>query len=147
MKDVPHTLRTHPLWKGTYELIEFMYGRIDEIIENFPNEKWATATKLRSSANDSLFYVAQCVSGTSSDGAEYDWSNARKSLFSLQTMYVFAGKQKFLELDPEIVVKIDELIQMVDTGIKTSRKEAEDKSKKELEPWLEKYRLWQQMQD
>jgi len=145
--NLPNKLRTNPLWKGTYELVEFIYGKIDEIIDNFPDEKWATATKLRNSANDSLFYVAQCVSGSSSDGAEYDWSNARRSLFSLQTMYLFAGKQKFLELDPEVVVKIDELLQKVDEGIKSSKKEAESNAKKELEPWLEKYKLWQKMQD
>lgn len=39
----------------TSELVEYDYGKIDELIDNFPDEKWATAPKLRNSANDSLF--------------------------------------------------------------------------------------------
>lgn len=147
MKDVPNKLRTNPLWKDTYELVEYIYGKIDEIIDNFPDEKWTTAAKLRNSANDSLFYIAQSIGNIATDGAEYDWSNARKSLFALQTMYIFAGKQKFVQLDPEIIVKIDELLKKIDSGTETSKKEAERKTKKELEPWLEKYHLWKEMQD
>ncbi|HSW80039.1 MAG TPA: four helix bundle protein [Candidatus Saccharimonadales bacterium] len=146
MKGVPNKLRANPLWKDTYELVVYIYDKIDEILDNFPDEKWTTAIKLRNSANDSLFYVAQSVGNTIAEGAEYDWGNARKSLFALQTMYVFAGKRKFIQLDPEVVVKIDELLEKIDTGIETSKKEADNKTKKELEPWLEKYRLWKEMQ-
>ncbi len=146
MKDIPNELRKNSLWKGTYELVVHIYGKVEEIIDNFPDEKWTTATKLRNSANDSLFYVAQSIGNSTIDGADYDWSNARKNLFSLQTMYIFAGKQKFLELDPEIVVKIDKLLNEVDASIAISKKEAENKTRKELKSWLEKYRLWKEMQ-
>ena len=61
-------------------------------------------------------------------------------------MYIFACKQKFLELDPEIVVKIDKLLKEINANIATVKKEAENKAKKELEPWLEKYSLWKEMQ-
>lgn len=147
MKEVPNKLRTNPLWKDAYALVEYIYGKIDEIVDNFPDEKWTTISKLRNSANDSLFYIAQSIGNAATDGAEYDWSNARKSLFALQTMYIFAGKQKFLKLDPDIVIRIDRLLEKIDAGFEISKREVERKTKKELEPWLEKYRLWKEMQD
>lgn len=147
MKDVPSKLRLNPLWQDVYELVVHIYGKIDEIMDNFPDEKWTTASKLRNSANDSLFYIAQSIGNTSIEAAEYDWSNSRKSIFALQTMYIFAGKQKFLELDPDIVVRIDKILEKIDSSIEASKKEVERKNKKELEPWLEKYRLWKEMQN
>ncbi len=77
---------------------------------------------------------------------EYDWNYARKYLFSLQSMYIFATKQKFLELEPEIIVKIDKLLREIEVQIKQSKRKEEERNKKELERWLEKYRLWQKIQ-
>jgi len=62
-------------------------------------------------------------------------------------MYTFAAKQKFLELEPEIIVKIDSLLEEIDKKIASSKKETQNKNKEELEPWLEKYRLWQKMNE
>lgn len=50
----------------------------------------------------------------------YDWSNVRKHLFSLQAMYIFAGKQHFFALDPDIVIRIDKLIQQADENVVTA---------------------------
>lgn len=38
------------------------------------------------------------------------------------------------------------MLEGVDASIVKSKKEAENKTKKELEPWLEKYRLWKEIQ-
>lgn len=147
MKDMPNKQRSDPLWKDVLALAEHIYSAANEIIDNFPDEKWNTANKLRNAANDSLFYVAQATGNTAMEGAEYDWNSARKNLFALQTMYIFAGKQKFLDLDPDIIIKIDKLLAKVDESIAVSKKAADLKDKKALKPWLEKYRLWQEMQD
>jgi hypothetical protein len=61
-------------------------------------------------------------------------------------MYVFAHKQKFISLNPEIVVKIDELLTKVDEEIVKAKKEAKEKSEKDMKPWLKKYQLWKEMQ-
>ena len=111
------TLRENPIWKETYEIVEAVYGQLDKLIEDFPEEKWATASKLRNAANDSLYYISQAVGNALIETSSYDWSNARKHLFSLQSMYIFATKQKFLAIEPQLIVRIDNLIQQIDTNI------------------------------
>lgn len=147
MSNTTKKLRENPVWKETYAIVEFIYSKVDEIVANNPDEKWATATKLRNSANDSMFYVSQAVGSAEANAREYDWNGARKNLFAVQTMYIFATKQKLLELEPEMVVRIDRLIESVDSELIKTKKDTEVKRKKEMEPWLEKYRIWQQMQD
>jgi hypothetical protein len=146
MKDVPSKIRNDKLWKDVYILVENIYSKIGDLISDFPDEQWATASKLRNSANDSLFYTSQAVGSASPETSLYDWNNARKNLFSLQSMYTFAAKQKFFELEPEIIVKIDDLLEMIDEKISESKKETEKRNEEELKPWLEKYRIWQKIQ-
>jgi hypothetical protein len=43
------------LWQDVYKLVERIYSKIDDLIANFPTEERTTASKLRNSANDSLF--------------------------------------------------------------------------------------------
>ena len=128
-------------------MVQIIYDKIDDLIAHFPSEEWTTASKLRNSANDSLFYTSQAVGNVAPEASKYDLSNARKNLFTLQSMYTFATKQKFLELEPELIVRIDWALTEIDKRIAESDKEMKKKNKEELEPWLEKYRLWQNTQD
>jgi predicted ATP-binding protein involved in virulence len=146
MKDVPAKIRSDKLWKDVYELVVSIYGKISDLIADFPDEEWATASKLRNSANDSLFYTSQAIGNSSAEASLFDWNNARKNLFSLQSMYTFAGKQKFLELEPDVIVRIDDMLEEIDKRITEAKKEVQMRNKEELEPWLEKYRIWQEMQ-
>jgi len=133
------------LWKEANAIAEYMYGRLEDF-EQTPDEKWNTERKIRNAANDTIFFVAQAVGNFLPDAAEYDWNNARKNLFALRTMYVFAHKQKFISLNPEIVVKIDALLASIDGEIATVQKEIVKKAEKDMKPWLEKYRLWKDME-
>jgi site-specific recombinase XerD len=133
------------LWKEANSIAEYMYGRLREL-EHIPDEKWNTERKIRNAANDMVFFIAQAVGNFLPDAAEYDWNNARKNLFALRTMYTFAYKQKFISLDPEIVVKIDGLLTSIDEEIVNTKKEIEEKSDKDMKPWLKKYQLWKEMQ-
>ena len=147
MKSTPKKIRDDVFWQSVYKLVERIYNKIDDLIADFPAEEWLTANKLRCSANDSLFYISQVVGSVAPETSKYDLNNARKYLFTLQSMYTFASKQKFLELEPEIIVEIDNILHEIDKRVKNSDTEAEKKNKEELEPWMEKYRLWQKMQD
>jgi hypothetical protein len=138
-------LTDNTIWKQATSIAEHMYGKLDEF-GHVPDEKWNSERKLRNAANDVMFFVAQAVGSSMPDAAEYDWNNARKNLFALRTVYTFAHKQKFITLEPEIVVKIDALLAGIDGEIANTKREIEKKSKKDMEPWLEKYRLWKEMQ-
>jgi hypothetical protein len=61
-------------------------------------------------------------------------------------MYTFAGKQKFLELEPDVIIRIDDMLAEIDQRITGANTEMQMRNKEELEPWLEKYRIWQEMQ-
>jgi len=130
-------LRDNPIWKDTFKLTEYIYEVNQEIIDNDPEEKWGSASKLRYAADDALFYVAQAVGGIP-EYADYDWSNAKKHLFTLQTLYLFSHKQKLFDLDPEIVMLLDELILTTAKEIEKSKKAAEEKSQKDIEKAIEK---------
>lgn len=147
MNSTINKIREDMFWQSVYKLVVHIYGKFDDLIANFPNEEWATASKLRNSANDSLFYVSQVVGNAAPELSRYDLNNARKNLFTLQSMYIFAAKQKFLDLEPELVVETDKILTEIDKRIKATDEATKEKNKEELEPWLEKYRLWQKMQD
>jgi hypothetical protein len=147
MNNIPKKIRDDVLWQNVYKLVEHIYSKIDDLIINFPTEEWTTASKIRNSANDSLFYISQAIGNVAPEAGKYDLSNARKSLFTLQSMYTFAAKQKFLDLEPELIVKLDRILAEVDERIDLGDRELKKKNKEELELWLEKYRLWQKMQD
>jgi site-specific recombinase XerD len=138
-------LTENPLWKAANVLAEYMYSKLDDF-EQFPDEKWNTERKIRNAANDVIFFIAQAAGNALPDAAEYDWNNARKNLFALRTMYTFAHKQKFVTVDPDIIVKIDGLLANIDNEIGNTKREIEKKSKEDIKPWLEKYQLWKEMQ-
>ncbi len=146
MKRIPAKVRSDRLWQDVYQLVESMYDIVYSLVDEYPDEQWTTASRLRSAANDSIFYVSQAVGSAKIDASQYDWNSARKSLFTLQSMYTFAAKQQFFKLEPELVVKIDELISLVDIRLDEGVKEEAIQRKKELEPWLEKYRIWQEIE-
>ncbi len=146
MKSVSKKIREDELWQSVYGVVQHIYGKIDRLIDSFPNEEWTTASKLRESANDSLFYVSQAVGSAVPESDIYDLNTARKNLFTLQSMYTFAAKQKLIELEPELIVTIDKILIEIDARIATSKKESRQKRDEDLEPWLEKYQLWQKMQ-
>lgn len=147
MSKVPSKMRSNKLWKDVYDLAEHVYEKINDLVVNFPEEKWTTANKLRISANDSLFYLSQAIGNIRAESSLYDWVNARKNLFSLQTIYIFAAKQKFFELEAEVIVSIDAVLKQVDQKIEQAERAVDTQNKQDLEPWLEKYRIWQKIQD
>lgn len=147
MNNIPKKIRDDSLWQDVYKLVQKIYSQIDTLVVDFPDEQWTTASKLRNSANDGFFNVSQVVGSASSEMDKYDLNAARKNIFSLQAMYMLAAKNKFLVLQPELVVSMDAILAEIDIRIAASDREIELQRQKELEPWMQKYKLWQKMQD
>lgn len=147
MSRVSKKLRDDPLWRDVFAIAQTVYGKLDDIITNYPEEEWNTASKLRNAANDSMFFVSQALGNKLVSNAAYDWNEAHKHLFSLQATYLFATKQKFFELDPDVIVMLDNALERVSKQVDVSEKAADKDKQEDLEPWLEKYRIWQKMQD
>ncbi len=128
-----------------YALADYMYDRQVEITAKFPDERWVTVAKLRNTANDAMFYISLAIGSSHLYAAAFEWNSARKYIFAMQTEYMFAGKQKLLDTEPEIMKRIDNLLQEVDTQLAASEEASKEKDRKDLEPWLEKHRLWKEI--
>ena len=140
------SLRTDPMWKELFSLAKYVYDELEKEPNDFPEgEEWNTKSKLRNAVNDSVYSVAKALGNWSKGGAEYEWNGARKSLAGLLSMYVLAGKRHFLNLDPEIVVRIETLISQCGQQVVAEREAAKLREQEELEPWMEKYRIYEKL--
>ncbi len=137
-------LEVHPIWKEANDLAEYIYAKLADFPED---EKWHSQLKLRTAVTELIFYVAQAVGSCLPLSAQYDWANSRKYAAALKTMYRFVGRQKFIKLDPEIMVRLEKLVQDIDKEIIKSADQDEQQYqrnyKKDMKPWLEKHAIWQ----
>jgi hypothetical protein len=138
----PGKLEDDALWREACDLAEFMYGKLDD----FPqDEKWNSAVKLRNAANDLMFVIGQASGSANPIGAEYEWGNARKYASGLKTIYRFTGRQKFIDFDPSIMVRLDKLIEQIDKQFDKGEKRSEAYWQKDINDWHKKYKLWKKM--
>ena len=138
-------MKNNPYLTEASNVAEQMYRIADEIENREPDEKWRTVSKLKNSANDAYFYIAQVAGAGKAQSFEFDCVNARKYMNTLKSMYVFASKQDLVELEPELVVRIERLIAIIDDEQISSQQQIKSKTDEELKPWLEKYRIWQKI--
>jgi hypothetical protein len=135
-------LEDDPIWKEACALAEYMYAHLHTLPEE---EKWETQHKLRGSANDMMYYTSQAIGLGWLQGATYEWSQVRKFANALKAMCRFAGRQGMLELEPDIMVRLDAFIKQVDQKFSAALKETEATNKEEMEDWRKQYVMWQQM--
>lgn len=138
-------MKENPLLSEASDIAQAMYRIADSIETEQLDEKWRTASKLKNAANDSYFYVAQVTGGGKNQALEFDCISARKHLNTLRAMYAFASKEQMVEIDPELVLKIDKLVAQIDAEQEAGQKEMKRKTDVELKPWFEKYRIWQKI--
>ena len=93
-----------------------------------------------------MFSVAQAVGNSSPSATEYDWGQARRSASALKTMYRFAGRQKFVELDPNIMVRLDKIIYDISIGSDEAYSRSEDFSREEFKIWLKKLEIQKELE-
>jgi len=117
-------IRDDPRWKQGYELAQHMYDLLEELVQSHPEERWVTHNKIRVATSDMLFCLSLAISNDNPENAIYDWMNARKCLFALQAMYMFACKQRFLDVEPDIVLQIDTMLKAYETKIAVLRQES-----------------------
>ena len=145
MKDQAAPLRANSLWKEMYSLAEYMYGTLEGVIAKFPDERYITVNRIRSATNESMFYLSEAVGSSLPYTNEFEWNMARKNLFAVQTEYMLADKLNFLKADPKIVKRIDSLLEEIGRQVDISKKASKEHDREDLEPWLEKYRLWREI--
>jgi site-specific recombinase XerD len=90
--------------------------------------------------------VAQIAGAGESQSTEFDCMSAKKYLSTIKSLYVFASKQHLIDLDPSLVVQIDNAIETISSELVASEQERTRRSEADMAPWLEKYRIWQKIQ-
>lgn len=132
----------NPLWNEVNDLAEYMYGKAAEIPSD---EEWRTIYKLKIASIDLLFYAAQALGCVSPATAQFEWVNARKQAVALKAIYRFAGRQKFIVLEPEVMVRLDKLIEQIDTALAADKAKTDVQEEEDLKPWLKKYEIWKKI--
>ena len=135
-----------PLWKEANDIAEYMYG----LLPDFPaEEEWHTRVKLHNNSVDFIFWAGLALGNVNPTGREFDWGNFYKYTVSLKTMYRFAGRQRFIKLDPAMMVRLDKLQEQITAQIEQSYAQNEDyrrtESEKDLKPWQERYEIWKKL--
>ena len=126
------------------DLAKFFYG----ILADFPeDEKWNSVIKIRNSATDLLYYIAQAVGNGSPTTHEYDWGNVRKHALSLKTLYRFAHKQDFVTVDPDIMVRIDKLLKDIDKSRQQAYQQTKNYNEREDKRWRDRYETWKKTEE
>lgn len=138
--------KDNPILNQATELVKYIYDEVLDLFGEFDMEKYDTESKIRRSANDVMFFVAQAAGSRAIETSKYDWNNARKNLVALRAMYIFSDK-RFFELEPSIVVKMDKLIAEIDKEIDKSENENKRKIDEDLEPWRKKYNIWKKISE
>jgi site-specific recombinase XerD len=134
------------LLEDASEIASAMYEAASTIEITDLDEKWRTVSKLKSAAIDAYFYVAQIAGAGESQSTEFDCMSAKKYLSTIKSLYVFASKQHLIDLDPSLVVQIDNAVETISAELVASEQERTRRSEADMAPWLEKYRIWQKIQ-
>lgn len=131
------------LWHEASDIAEYVYGKLHELPDE---EKWQTGARLRSEANGLMYFTACAVGSAAAASQESDWGYVRRAATALRVVYRFACRQKFLTLDPEIMVRLDALLKQADAAIAESRQRLEEEDRKDFEHWHKKYELARKVQ-
>jgi len=121
-----------PLLKEASDLAEYIYGILHDLPEE---ERWNTEAKLRQAANDLMFHTALAIGNASPSNNEFDWGYVRKDAYALKVMYRFAARQKFLQLEPEIMIRLRAFIKAVNKKSQEAYRQTETKNKLDFERW------------
>lgn len=134
-------LEDEPLWVEANALAEFVYALLPELPED---EKWDTALKLRTAANNLIFSTAEALGNGGPSTMEYEWGDVRKYASALKTMYRFAGRQEFIDFDPSIMVRLNKFLTAVGEELSQAYERTAKSNADELEAWRDRYALWKQ---
>ena len=66
---------------------------------------------------------------------------------ALKTIYRFASRQGFIDLEPEIMVRMDKLMEQIQRELAKAGKKTKANEEHQLDLWREQYKLWRKMND
>jgi len=100
-----------PLWKSASRITNAAYTKLDGFGDD---EKWFTPSRLRQHASSLTDEVAMAAGSLDPRDVQHFLGHARKDLFGIKSVYKMAHDNKLIEIDPEQMVLIDELVRKID---------------------------------
>lgn len=113
-------LESNELWKLTTQITEECY----ELLGNLPEEeKWGMQAKMRARAFEAGNDVAESVGSIDPRDVKWHLGLARRDLFGLKNTVRLAFNTGYLDVSPDLIVKIDKAIALVDKEIQKATKD------------------------
>jgi four helix bundle protein len=107
-------LEQSQLWKLASELAEFFYSELTQLPEE---EKWGMQSKLRQRSFELTSDIAEAVGSIDPRDKAHAYGLSRRSLFGIKNAYILASKAGFLSIDPDVMIKIDKTVALLDAEI------------------------------
>lgn len=105
------SLSDDPIWEMVASISQYVYAQI----EHFPEEeKWGMASTMRRHAFDITNDVAEAAGSPDPRDRMHHYGRARKALFALKSVLTMAKRMKYIQIDPEQMVSIEDVIKQID---------------------------------
>lgn len=102
------------LWQLVSKIARDAYN----VHASLSDDHWTLRSKFESNAFDVTNDVAEACGNLDPRDVKYSLSRARKDLFSLKNAYSLAFRIGVIEIEPEIMVSIDQAVQLLDEMVK-----------------------------
>jgi hypothetical protein len=109
-----------PLWK----LVTKIANYADDLLVELPEvEKWGMESKIRGRSLDLTSDIAEAYGSIDPRDQKWLFGAARRDLFGLKNSLKAAHRRKYVNIDPDIMVAIDQAVDQVDKEIQRSIEE------------------------
>lgn len=102
-----HKLESNKLWRAATDVAVYAY----RVLHEFPEEEqYGMQPNLRERAFDLTSDIAEAVGSIDPRDRAYSYGRALRDAYSVRNTLVVAGKTGVLDIEPSVIVKLDNLI-------------------------------------
>ncbi|HSH18393.1 MAG TPA: four helix bundle protein [Candidatus Saccharimonadales bacterium] len=117
-----------PIWEKTAAVAEYAYGLLDSLPEE---EAWGIASTLRRVSFAATDDIAEAAGSHDPRDRMHHYGHARREIFGLKNALVMARRLAGVDVDPEILLCVDEILEAVDHQFADAQKH--------IQPYLSQY--------
>lgn len=123
-------LEDSKLWSESQKVATYIYELVDQLPEE---EKINLQYRLRARAFDVTSDIAEATGSINPKDTEYSMGLARRGVFAIKNAYKFLGTQKIIEVDPDFMLQLNNMLNEIDTHIKEAWNEIDSVQKEKAQ--------------
>lgn len=112
-------LEDNPMWQKANDVSQ----ALREVMTDIPDEEYVVSMRLRDRTIGLTVGVAEVLGTTEPQDVLRELSTVRRDVFGLKGAYLSLHKLELVEVDPDIIVAINELIALIDDYKEKNEKE------------------------